>query len=102
LHDPNQVLDIRKKSQEQGATICMNERAQVGGIHQFWDLAVADPPKVVDPLEEVQDDSVKARLSAWFGNWLGWHTEKKIEVLDQSELHKAHEKVYKDNKSQIR
>jgi hypothetical protein len=102
LHDPNQVLDIRKKSQEQGATICMNERAQEGGIHQFWDLVVADPPKVVDPLEEVQDDSVKARLSAWFGNWLGWHTEKKREVLDQSELHKAHEKVYKDNKSQIR
>lgn len=74
------------------------------GINQLWDIQLADPPKIFDSSsdEDSDDDSKGARLTAWFGSWLGWGDDKKGEVLREKELEKAHKKVYEKKKSHLR
>ncbi|KAI8330546.1 hypothetical protein BD560DRAFT_416249 [Blakeslea trispora] len=102
LFETNQVLDIRKKEVEEGATIMLYEKNEVieEGINQLWDLQLADPPKVIDSSDDEEDDGKRARFSAWFGSWFGWDNKKK-DVLQERDLEKAHEKVYKKNKSHL-
>ncbi|KAG1144787.1 hypothetical protein G6F37_006608 [Rhizopus arrhizus] len=103
LSEPNQVVDIRKSNTEEGADIMIFEKKEnkEEGINQLWDLQLADPPKVLDSSDEDEDDSKRARLSAWFGSWFGWGNDQKQRVLNEEELHKAHEKVYKKKKSHL-
>jgi hypothetical protein len=104
LFEPNQVVDIRKKEVEAGATIMIydkNEKVDEA-LNQLWDLQLADPPQVIDSSDEEEDDNKRARLSAWFGNWWGWGDDDKNNVLREKELQKAHEKVYEKKKSHLR
>ncbi|KAG1445616.1 hypothetical protein G6F56_009851 [Rhizopus delemar] len=94
LSDPTQVVDIKKSNAEAGADIMIYERKEnvEDGINQLWDLQLADPPKVFDSSDDEEDDSKRARLNAWFGSWFGWGHENKQKMLQEEELHKAHEK----------
>ena len=103
LFETDQVVDIRKKVVEAGATVMIYKKAEVleEGINQLWDLQLADPPKVMDSSDDEEDDNKRARLSAWFGNWWGWGDDEKNDVLKEKELKKAHEKVYEKKKSHL-
>ncbi|KAI9254683.1 hypothetical protein BY458DRAFT_520984 [Sporodiniella umbellata] len=103
LENPQQVVDIKKANAEAGASIMIFDRKESPeeGINQLWDIQLADPPKVLDSSDDEEDDSKRARLNAWFGSWFGWGHDKKQRVLQEEELHKAHDKVYKKKKSHL-
>lgn len=103
MSDPNDVVDIRKKNAEVGATIMIYKKAEVveEGINQLWDLQLADPPKQIDSSDDEDDDNKSARLSAWFGSWWGWGDDDKNDLLREKELEKAHKKVYEKKKSNL-
>ncbi|GAN04774.1 hypothetical protein MAM1_0073d04239 [Mucor ambiguus] len=103
LSDPNDVVDIRKKNPEVGATIMIYKKAEVveEGINQLWDLQLADPPKQIDSSDDEDDDNKSARLSAWFGSWWGWGDDDKNDLLREKELEKAHKKVYEKKKTNL-
>ncbi|KAI9476203.1 MAG: hypothetical protein EXX96DRAFT_540747 [Benjaminiella poitrasii] len=103
LSEVDQVVDIRKREMEAGATIMMYKKAEVleEGLNQLWDLQLADPPKVIDSSDDEEDDGKRARLTAWFGNWFGWGDDEKNDVLKEKELQKAHQKVYEKKKSHL-
>ncbi|KAI8977259.1 hypothetical protein BDF20DRAFT_873838 [Mycotypha africana] len=103
LSETDQVVDIRKKEMEAGATIMIYKKAETPekGINQLWDLQLADPPRVLDSSDDEEDDCKRARLTAWFGNWFGWGHNEKNEVLQEKELQKAHKKVYEKKKSHL-
>ncbi|RCH78012.1 hypothetical protein CU098_002305, partial [Rhizopus stolonifer] len=102
LLEPDQVVDIRKKQVEEGGTMMIYQKNPVleEGLNQLWTLQLADPPVVLDSSDDDEDDSKRARFTAWFGSWFGWD-DKKREVLQEKDLEKAHEKVYKKNKSHL-
>ncbi|KAL7314553.1 hypothetical protein PS15m_006109 [Mucor circinelloides] len=103
LCDDNDVVDIRKKNTEVGATVMIYKKAEVleEGINQLWDLQLADPPKQIDSSDDEDDDNKSARLSAWFGSWWGWGDDDKNDLLREKELEKAHKKVYEKKKSNL-
>ena len=98
------MVDIRKRKEEPGATLIIYHRSEKPleeGKNQLFDLQLADPPQVLDSSDE-EDDSKSARLRAWFGNWGGWGSSDKQNVLKEKELKEAHKKVYEKNKSHLR
>lgn len=101
--DDNDVVDIRKKNTEVGATVMIYKKAEVleEGINQLWGLQLADPPKQIDSSDDEDDDNKSARLSAWFGSWWGWGDDDKNDLLREKELEKAHKKVYEKKKSNL-
>ncbi|KAF7728494.1 hypothetical protein EC973_006047 [Apophysomyces ossiformis] len=100
LHDPSVVVDIRKKLSEEGAVVMVYDRKEDKmPANQLWSIEPADPP-LVDTDDEDEDDSKRARLRAWFGQWSGWGDKKK-EVLNERELNEAHEKVYTKKKAKL-
>ncbi|ORE07943.1 hypothetical protein BCV72DRAFT_261795 [Rhizopus microsporus var. microsporus] len=101
LSEPNNVVDIRKSNAEAGADIIIHVKKEEDAFNQLWELELADPPKVLDSSDDEEDDSKRARLRAWFGNWLGWKDHDKTRLLKEDELQKAHDKVYKKKKSKL-
>lgn len=105
LSDPNMVLDIRHEDTNPDARVMIYPRKPLTVPegkpkpvkNQLWTLELSDPPRQVDSDDEDEDDSKRARMRAWFGNWKGWG-ERKKEILHEERLHEAHEKVYKDEK----
>ncbi|KAI8145774.1 hypothetical protein BJV82DRAFT_602228 [Fennellomyces sp. T-0311] len=103
LSDPNMVVDIRHELSEVDARVMMYKRkkypAEEGKKetkkNQLWEIELSDPPRQVDSDDEDEDDSKRARMRAWFGNWKGWGDKKK-EVLNEERLNEAHRKVYDD------
>ncbi|CEP14815.1 hypothetical protein [Parasitella parasitica] len=102
LCDHNEVVDIRGKDAEAGATIMIYKKAEdlENAMNQLWSFPLADPPQAVDSSDDDDDGSSFARLSAWFGSWTGWGS-KKDNVLQEKELEKAHKKVYEKNKTNL-
>ncbi|KAI8645540.1 hypothetical protein BD408DRAFT_411596 [Parasitella parasitica] len=101
LSDVDEVVDIRGKEIEAGATIILYKKAEVpeDGKNQLWILLPADPAQI-DSSDDDDDGSSFARLSAWFGSWTGWGSQKN-DVLKDKELEKAHKKVYEKKKSNL-
>ncbi|CDH57573.1 hypothetical protein RO3G_12634 [Lichtheimia corymbifera JMRC:FSU:9682] len=105
LSDPNMVVDIRHEETDPDARVMIYPRKPLTVPegkpkpvkNQLWTLELSDPPRQVDSDDEDEDDSKRARMRAWFGNWKGWG-ERKKEMLHEERLHEAHEKVYKDEK----
>ena len=70
-------------------------------LNQLWTIELADPPRMIDPDDEDEDDSKRERFKSWFGNWKGWG-HKKEEVLQEKDLKEANEKVYHEKKRNVR
>ncbi|KAI9316975.1 hypothetical protein BX666DRAFT_1857866 [Dichotomocladium elegans] len=107
LSDANMVVDIRHEDPNVDARVMIYKRKPVPPENpdsiknQLWTLELSDPPRQVDSDDEDEDDSKRARIRAWFGNWKGWGDRKK-EVLSEDGLHEAHEKVYNDEKKRMK
>ncbi|KAI8997689.1 hypothetical protein BDB01DRAFT_771987 [Pilobolus umbonatus] len=103
LCEPNDVLDIRKRIAEAGATIMIHEKNEdtATSQNQFWTFRAADPHKKLDSSDDDEDDDKRARLRAWFGNWWGWGKDDENDLLNEKELNQAHKKVYETNKSHL-
>lgn len=100
------MIDIYHENAEVDARVMMYKRkhsddpekdGKINKKNQLWTVELADPPRQVDSDDEDEDDSKRARMRAWFGNWHGWGKHRH-EALDESGLSEAHEKVYKDEK----
>lgn len=79
-----------------------SEKPLEEGTNQLWEFQLADPPRILDSSDDEEDDHKCARLRSWFGNWGGWGSDDKDEVLKEKELKEAHKKVYEKNKSHLR
>ncbi|KAI9031791.1 hypothetical protein CLU79DRAFT_730187 [Phycomyces nitens] len=98
LSDPNMVLDIRHEENIPDARLMIYKRKPVeNASNQLWSIELSDPPRKVDPDDKSEDDSKRARMRAWFGNWGGWGDHKKA-LLIEEDLHEAHKKIYKEKK----
>ncbi|KAI9498745.1 hypothetical protein BDB00DRAFT_799332 [Zychaea mexicana] len=102
LSEPKNVLDIRHELSEVDARLMIYKRKEYPEHegketkkNQLWDIELSDPPRAVDSDDEDEDDSKRARMKAWFGNWKAFGSHKK-EILDEKELTDAHRKVYED------
>ncbi|KAI8380322.1 hypothetical protein BD560DRAFT_387860 [Blakeslea trispora] len=99
LSDPDIVFDIYHKEETEDARVVVHKRKPVEEAqNQLWTIELADPPRRIDPEDEEEDDGKRERFKAWFGNWKGWHHSKKSEVLAESDLEEANQKVYHEKK----
>ncbi|OBZ82242.1 hypothetical protein A0J61_09709 [Choanephora cucurbitarum] len=67
--------------------------------NQLWTIELADPPCKINPDDEEEDDGKRERFKVWFGNWKGWGHSKKREVLSESDLKEANERIYHEKKN---
>ncbi|KAL0073486.1 carbohydrate-binding module family 13 protein [Phycomyces blakesleeanus] len=105
LHNENIVFDIRKAEVAEGGRVIVYKRKGISEdsskkpLHQYWSVELGDPPKI-DEDDEEEDESKRARLRSWFGNWSGWD-KRKNGMLVEHDLEEAHEKVYTEKKASL-